>query len=182
MKFPKVEADSVIPPSSPTPLVAPPLHAKGTPWQCPPISLISLPGRKVPASAAGLDTSIRTEGEHATLDRRRRDRHRHGAPFRHALLEVQLASRVVVDLNDVTFMDSAGINALVGAYHRVPPNGELRLIGLRPNVRKVLEITGLLALFPDEPGDLNPCRCSEPGHRETCGRCRRTNSCEASRS
>jgi anti-sigma B factor antagonist len=75
--------------------------------------------------------------------------------FRNALLEVQLASRIVVDLNDVTFMDSAGSNALVGAYHRVPPNAELRLIGLRPNVRKVPEITGLLALFPDEPGDLN---------------------------
>jgi anti-anti-sigma factor len=67
--------------------------------------------------------------------------------FRTALLDAQRSERVVVDLSGVTFMDSAGINALVGAYHRKLPNGELRLVGMRSNIQRVFEITGLLALF-----------------------------------
>jgi anti-anti-sigma factor len=46
-------------------------------------------------------------------------------------------------------MDSAGINALVGAYHRKLPNGELGVIGMRSNLQRVFEITGLVALFQD---------------------------------
>jgi anti-anti-sigma factor len=70
--------------------------------------------------------------------------------FRAALLDAQRSERVVVDLSGVTFMDSAGVNALVGAYHRKLPNGELRLVGMRSNVQRVFEITGLLALFQDD--------------------------------
>jgi anti-anti-sigma factor len=53
----------------------------------------------------------------------------------------------------VTFMDSAGVNALVGAYHRVSADDELRLVGLRPNVRRVFEITGLLEVFKVDLSD-----------------------------
>jgi stage II sporulation protein AA (anti-sigma F factor antagonist) len=71
-----------------------------------------------------------------------------GQQFRDALLAASRESpRVLVDLSDVTFMDSAGVNALVAAYHRVPPDGELRLAGLRPNTRRLLQITGLVDLF-----------------------------------
>ena len=73
-----------------------------------------------------------------------------------ALLDAQRSPRVIVDLSEVTFMDSAGINALVAAYHRVPADGELRLIGLRANVRRVFEITGLLELFRVDPSDDSP--------------------------
>ena len=73
--------------------------------------------------------------------------------FRNALLEAQGSPRVVVDLSAVTFLDSSGLHALVAAYHRVPAGGELRVVGLRPNVRKVFEITGLLALFGDDAPD-----------------------------
>jgi anti-sigma B factor antagonist len=73
--------------------------------------------------------------------------------FQDALRDAQRSPRVVVDLSEVTFMDSAGINALVAAYHRVGPDSELRLVGLRPNVRRVFEITGLLELIRVEPSD-----------------------------
>jgi anti-anti-sigma factor len=76
--------------------------------------------------------------------------------FRAALADAQRSERVVVDLTGVSFMDSAGVNALVGAYHRSLPNGELRLVGMRSNVRRVFEITGLFALFQDDPGDPRP--------------------------
>lgn len=77
--------------------------------------------------------------------------------FRDALLEAQGSPRVVVDLTAVTFLDSSGLKALVAAYHRVPAGGELRVVGLRPNIRRVFEITGLLALFGnDTPADALP--------------------------
>jgi anti-anti-sigma factor len=53
----------------------------------------------------------------------------------------------------VTFMDSAGLNAPVRAYHRVPNGGQLRVVGLRPNARRAVEITGLTGLFQDDVPD-----------------------------
>jgi anti-anti-sigma factor len=70
--------------------------------------------------------------------------------------DAQQSARVVVDLSGVTFMDSAGLNALVGAYHRKVRDGELRLVGMRSNVRRVFEITGLLAPFQDEQRNQRP--------------------------
>jgi anti-anti-sigma factor len=76
--------------------------------------------------------------------------------FRNALLDAQQSRQVVVDLSGVTFMDSAGVNAVVGAYHRIPLDGELRLIGMQSNVRRVFEITGLLQLFQGDLEDDSP--------------------------
>jgi anti-sigma B factor antagonist len=111
------------------------------------------------ATAANLDTDVRSEGGQAVLavggevDLATVER------FRDALLEAQGSPRVAVDLSAVTFMDSSGLHALVAAYHRVPAGGELRVMGLRPNVRKVFEITGLLALFGDEAPNDPPPAC-----------------------
>jgi anti-sigma B factor antagonist len=80
--------------------------------------------------------------------------------FRAALVEVQ-GLRVVVDLSGVTFLDSAGISALIAARHRLPSGGELRVIGLRPNVRRVLEITGLLDFFNVDTPDDRPAPSSD---------------------
>ncbi len=104
-------------------------------------------------TAVQLDTSIRTEGEHTVLAVGGEVDIVTVESFRQALEDAQRSPRVVVDLSEVTFMDSAGINALVGAYHRVSPESELRLVGLRPNIRRLLEITGLLELFRVDPPD-----------------------------
>ena len=51
---------------------------------------------------------------------------------------------VVVDLAELTFMDSTGLSALVVAKNRMESDGDvLMLTRPRPNVRRVLEITGL---------------------------------------
>jgi stage II sporulation protein AA (anti-sigma F factor antagonist) len=52
---------------------------------------------------------------------------------------------IVLDLGDVTFMDSSGVNALVAALHSA--RSRLRLGTLHPAVRQVLEITALLDVF-----------------------------------
>jgi anti-sigma B factor antagonist len=61
---------------------------------------------------------------------------------------------VVIDLREVTFMDSSGVGALNTALREAAEQGrELRLAGgMRPNVLQVLEMTGMLALLPVEDG------------------------------
>lgn len=57
--------------------------------------------------------------------------------------------RVVVDLTDVTFMDSTGLNVLVLARNWASAgSGEVRLVGSSGIVRKVLRISGLDQIFP----------------------------------
>ena len=71
------------------------------------------------------------------------------------LLERQLQSvldqghtSVLVDLGQVSFLDSTGLSALIGGLrHCQAQGGELRLLSPRPNVRKVLEVTGLIDTF-----------------------------------
>lgn len=58
------------------------------------------------------------------------------------------ATRVVVDLSEVTFLDSTGLGVLVAGWKRCEENGaRLELVVTRPQVMKVLEITTLDAVF-----------------------------------
>ena len=63
-----------------------------------------------------------------------------------ALVEVA-GSTVVVDLSDLTFIDSSGISALVMARNRIVADGRGLLVLTRPGgiVRRALEIVGLSA-------------------------------------
>ena len=57
---------------------------------------------------------------------------------------------IVVDLHDVTFIDSSGLGVLVGTLKRLREqgrDGHLVLEGLQDPVRKVFDITGLSELF-----------------------------------
>jgi anti-sigma B factor antagonist len=63
-----------------------------------------------------------------------------------ALLEGK--SKVVMDLSNVTFMDSSGIGALVAISRSLSANdGELRLVKLTPAVQTVFELTRLYRAF-----------------------------------
>ncbi|MDH7600683.1 MAG: STAS domain-containing protein [Armatimonadota bacterium] len=58
-------------------------------------------------------------------------------------------TNLVVSLADVEYIDSSGLGALVGGLKRVSErSGKLVLVGARPQVRKVFEITGLEKVFP----------------------------------
>jgi anti-sigma B factor antagonist len=55
---------------------------------------------------------------------------------------------VVLDLRDVSFLDSAGISLLIQAKKRLANGGgTLALRAPRPNVRRVLEMSGVDELF-----------------------------------
>lgn len=58
-------------------------------------------------------------------------------------------ARVVLDLSEVTFLASRGIAVLIDAHERAVDRGvELHLVVTRPQVHRILEMTGLLAVLP----------------------------------
>jgi anti-sigma B factor antagonist len=59
------------------------------------------------------------------------------------------ATLAIVDLTEVTFLDSTALGVLVSGLKKMRAGGgDLRLVVTRPNLVKVFEITGLLDLFP----------------------------------
>ena len=56
--------------------------------------------------------------------------------------------RLVVDLSGVDFCDSTGVNVLLAAHRQArETGGDLELAAPRPAVRKILQVTGLEAVF-----------------------------------
>lgn len=63
-------------------------------------------------------------------------------------LVAQGDTQIVVDLDNVEFLDSTGLGVLVGALKRVRSSGgELYLVCTQPRIRKVFEVTGLTKVF-----------------------------------
>jgi anti-sigma B factor antagonist len=56
--------------------------------------------------------------------------------------------QLIVDLEQVSFLDCAGIGVLVDARRRVQEHGgSLKLVRPRPCVRRVLALTGMTTMF-----------------------------------
>jgi anti-sigma B factor antagonist len=62
--------------------------------------------------------------------------------------EIGEATIVVVDLTEVSFLDSTALGVLVGAHRRrSEAGGEIRLVVTEPRILKVFEITDLIRVF-----------------------------------
>lgn len=58
-------------------------------------------------------------------------------------------SNVVVDLEQVSFIDSSGLGVLVSALRRARErDGAVRIVCTRENILKIFRITGLDKVFP----------------------------------
>lgn len=58
-------------------------------------------------------------------------------------------SRLVLDLNDLEFINSLGLGAIVAAHLRLrSSNREIHLAAPRPAIRELLNVTRLTKLFP----------------------------------
>jgi anti-anti-sigma factor len=66
--------------------------------------------------------------------------------------EATAASQIVLDLDELDFMDAAGVGLLLQLSARSQSNGgRLRIAGEgSPQVRRVLELTGVSAVLPFE--------------------------------
>jgi anti-sigma B factor antagonist len=58
------------------------------------------------------------------------------------------ARKILIDLGDVTTIDSSGVGELVSAYTTVTHRGgKLKLLNLPPKVNDILQITQLITVF-----------------------------------
>jgi anti-anti-sigma factor len=68
--------------------------------------------------------------------------------LRREVLE-QRDTRVIIDLSRVTKIDSAGLGQLMSCYsHLVRNRGTLKVVNPLPEVRKMLDMTGISTLIP----------------------------------
>jgi anti-anti-sigma factor len=71
-----------------------------------------------------------------------------------------------VDLGGVTFLDCAGIGALVGVRNAAVQAGrQMRVTHPQPIVRRILEVTGLLGVLTAPTDQRSPQRTSRPASR-----------------
>lgn len=73
--------------------------------------------------------------------------------LRERLFELAARSRhLVIDLDQVTFIDSAGLSALVGTANRAAAHGtSLHVVCARPKTLKLFRLTGLDRRLPPAP-------------------------------
>ncbi|TDD68256.1 STAS domain-containing protein [Actinomadura rubrisoli] len=71
--------------------------------------------------------------------------------LREALLDIidnDGGLHLVVDLGEVTFLDSTGLGVLVGIYHRLRArDGSMSFMGVNDRVRRVFHVTQLTKIF-----------------------------------
>ncbi len=74
----------------------------------------------------------------------------HSIEFKEKMIELIKGpgEKILVDMNELSYIDSAGLGALVSLLKRASENSkELRLYGLKGNVKKVFELTRLNMVF-----------------------------------
>jgi anti-sigma B factor antagonist len=64
------------------------------------------------------------------------------------------ATRIVVNLEHVNYVDSAGVGALIETHRKTKnKGGQLKLTNLRPNLKQALELARLLDTFDTSPDE-----------------------------
>lgn len=79
------------------------------------------------------------------------DHHRAEILRRNADYEIQRRNpkRVILDFNNVYFMDSAGIGMVIGRYKTASMIGaKIEMKNVKPNIRKIFNMTGVLKIIP----------------------------------
>ncbi|MBB4771969.1 STAS domain-containing protein [Actinomadura livida] len=86
-------------------------------------------------------TLVRVQGDIDVVSRTR---------FEEALFEVvDSGEPMVIDMREVTFCDSTGLNAIVAANRRAGDRGtSVALVALPPRVQRVFRITGIDKFIP----------------------------------
>lgn len=72
---------------------------------------------------------------------------------RRADYEIQrhMPRKTILDFNGVSFMDSAGIGMVIGRYKMVSMlGGRVAMVNVKPNIKKVFEMSGILKIIPIE--------------------------------
>jgi anti-anti-sigma factor len=64
------------------------------------------------------------------------------------------ATRIVINLEHVNYVDSSGVGSLIEAHRKTKnKGGQLKLSNLRPNLKQALELARLLNIFETSPDE-----------------------------
>ena len=64
-------------------------------------------------------------------------------------IQKNMPQKIVMDFDNVSFMDSAGIGMILGRYKTAKLVGStLNLSNVKPAIKKVLEMSGVLKIIP----------------------------------
>lgn len=64
-------------------------------------------------------------------------------------LEEMLSHNLLIDLSNVTFIDSSGLGVILGRFRKLKSlGGQIVLFGLNPNVKRILQLSGILSFIP----------------------------------
>jgi anti-sigma B factor antagonist len=106
-------------------------------------------GRRLGMGEA-LSIEVRRERDHAIVTAAGEIDIATVARLRERLFELADSGQsIIVDLSQVSFVDSAGLGALVGAAKRAAAHGvTLHAVGARPQIRQLFRVTGLEGRVP----------------------------------
>ena len=66
-------------------------------------------------------------------------------------IQIHIPKKVIFDFENVNFMDSSGIGMVIGRYKMVSMfGGKTSMINVKPAIKKVFEMSGILKLIPIE--------------------------------
>ena len=66
-------------------------------------------------------------------------------------IQIHIPKKVVFDFGNVNFMDSSGIGMVIGRYKLASMfGGKTSMINVKPAIKKVFEMSGILKLIPIE--------------------------------
>ena len=66
-------------------------------------------------------------------------------------IQIHIPKKVIFDFENVNFMDSSGIGMVIGRYKMVSMfGGKTIMINVKPAIKKVFEMSGILKLIPIE--------------------------------
>lgn len=69
------------------------------------------------------------------------------APQLESALQLDGIEELVFDLTDLEYVSSAGLRVFLGAQKKMMLHGKMELVGVKPIVREVLDMTGFSAFF-----------------------------------
>ena len=74
-------------------------------------------------------------------------------------IEAKKISNLIINLEQVTFIDSSGLGVLIGRYKKIAAgSGKMYIVGARPSVRKILMFSGinkLVSMYNNEQDIIN---------------------------
>jgi stage II sporulation protein AA (anti-sigma F factor antagonist) len=78
-------------------------------------------------------------------------------------LDETLCQNLLMDLSRITFIDSSGLGVILGRYRKLKAiNGKMIIYGVKPSIREILEVSGVLSIITECGSEEEAWRILEP--------------------